>query len=186
MRKILILITSLLLIDITACLYSCQIGCGGSSGNYCYSLKDVSLSAYGYSSTPLKQGEQVKWSELRLGLGLSYSSNMCRKPSTFNPLVNAAYACDPVINFRYTDSVTAISIFSDHDFDASHKAGHILNDYFSGTDIEQFNKSYGDDSIIFILKHMPAATGTHTLSVNLEFSNGVIRKVEAIPVNIEK
>ena len=56
-------------------------------------------------------------------------------------MIQSAYAYKPNINYYSLDSITSINIFSNQDFDNTHKAGTLLNEYFTMSDLNEINIS---------------------------------------------
>lgn len=75
------------------------------------------------------------------GIAVAFRQNEYEcKRSNFD-MIQSAYAYKPNINYYSLDSITSINIFSNQDFDNTHKAGTLLNEYFTMSDLNEINIS---------------------------------------------
>ena len=186
MRKTVTIFSLLVLVNIAGYFYSCN-PCGKNSGpiENCFAIDSSFLHAYGKGGDTVVANEAVKWSDMRLGLTITYMNTSCCKPN-INPFINYAYACDVAVITKYADSIVGLNIYSNKDFDDKHPAGTDLKEYFTGTDIAGVYTNYAPYNYSFILEQQPADTGTHTFTVQLELASGNSKISTAEPVQIIK
>ncbi len=150
---------------------------------YCHTIDTLALTPLdnaGSSPVAIPQRGVIA-KALVLRLKVRDNTDICYHRSGW---INAAYAmkknCDAD---EYVDVPVDISITSNADFDAEHKAGTELRSLFKGPEPETLERR---DEYDFLLLYSPADTGTHTFKIEVTMQNR--KKLEAVasPVKLLK
>lgn len=163
--------------------------CNTSQQYVCGSLDSISWKPYKTAANI-----SVKATDLVIIATLLGNDVVCKSMKT-NPFITSAYACTPPLPiYNIKDSIESMSITSNNDFDTSHPAGTLLNDYFNMPDLNRFNTmmhngGYGaaykaENSFEFKLLQSPSDTGTHIFTLTLKHKSGNIRTVNCVPIQL--
>lgn len=195
MKKSLILLTALFCTNLMLTLtYSCRKTvdkdpCDTSPQYKCGSLDSLSWVPYNIAAN-----QTVKATELMIIATLLGNDVVCKSLNT-NPFITSAYACTPPLPvYNIKDNIESMGITSNNDFDVSHPAGALLNDYFNMPDLSKFNTMIhnggsgatykAENSFEFKLQQSPSDTGTHIFTLTLKHKSGNIRTVDCVPIKL--
>lgn len=188
MRKPAILFSLLISINLLTALYSCNKGynddgCGGST-NYTPTithLKDISISAYNQQTNSVIQNDgNVKATDIALNISMNvdYVALNESKQNFRNPFVTAAYACTPPVFYQLSDSIVAITITSNNDYDDTHKAGANLYEYFQSPELSEINgtEPSTDAGYMMYLNQAPKENTAHKFTIKIRMVSGAVKE----------
>lgn len=174
--RVLTLFSLMLLFGVLSC-NPCRFD-GPIYEDFCTTVETTYLTPYDNTTgSAINTNGDVAAKDMTLRLGVGYAENICFKPRV-NSWINAAYACSPAIETTkiIKDSVASVDIISNNDFDPQHKAGELLNDYFTLPATTEFSYQVAD-SFDLQLMQAPADTGIHIFTLSINLTDG--RKIES-------
>lgn len=180
--------------------YSCKKTytdkCNTSLHYVCTKLNNIVVTPHQLSNNiSLSSGQEVRATNLYLLADFSGENITCFKRSYTNPFITAAYACTPPVAYKHKDAIVYISITSDADFDATHPAGTLLNDYFDMPELDKLNameySSGGNDQrkssyFSIPLQQAPAQKGKHSFTLQVKMAGGDTYSATCVPVVLVK
>ncbi|HEY9177848.1 MAG TPA: hypothetical protein VIN07_09170 [Flavipsychrobacter sp.] len=161
-------------------------GCGSvESERYCISINNTTLTAYNNAdSLPVAVGNtDVAGKALLLRLKIQQNTVLCLRKHSFS-LINNAYATSCRYDDTYVelDSVVQVVITANKEYDATHQAGSVLNDYFH----QESSKDHDNDVVIkeYYALQSPEKAGVFTFTIQLLLADGNLIEAKSEPVNI--
>lgn len=176
---------------IVSIIYSCN-PCGKGvhpDVNNCVSVDSIAVFNIDRATQQtIASGDTIAASSFALMLTILYDVKTCMMDKYINPFISSAYACDIAftINNNIEDSIIALRIKSDADFDPNHLAGASLNDIFNVPETQAMNYGMYAGSIQMNLLTKPNTNRLHKLSVDMIYSSGAIQTITAEPVVLTK
>lgn len=180
-------------VALIAALCCCQLAltllqaCCGDVPNVCYTIKSFSLEALDNadSTAATPENNTVLAKAFLLRLIVNNDKKVCSRTGV--KFINSVYAftkdCEKE---TYNDKVDSLAIVSNSDFDASHRAGDVLNAYFKMPRRESVYSQEGVDTLDMYLITPPEAEGTHIFSLKLHLSDGRTLETHTNPVKLVK
>ena len=151
---------------------------------YCHTIDTISLTPFdnaGNEPVAVTNGQVIAKAFI-LQLNVNDNMAICRREI---PFMNTAYATtkDDCEDHQYKDQPVIISITSNKDFDAAHKAGTELRALFKGPDASSITAGNKYD---FFMLHEPADTGTHIFSLKLTMQDQKVLEASSQPIKLLK
>ena len=177
------LIVLALLFMATICLQIIYSGCCPDS-NKCFTLNDLVLTALNNSATKpeLPTNDTIPSKALLLRLTVLNKTEVCSNQPTL--FISSAYAfsCRPLIKVR--DSITRLSVISDHEYNHQYTAGSELNDLFVIPSTAELNTQEDSSSFDMLAKTSAESIGPHIFTIQVFYKSGTSKVVSTQPLNL--